>query len=299
MSDQQLSAIFYVNVCEPVIAGVTEKGPCADHPDAIAVSVDYQSCKSWGLLQNEQPWRGINGNAGAGVETTYHGPSDGLCEQGRTATLQLKCDDSENANTYLESVTVASQCGVVFQFRSKTACGTPVSDGDSSLINPGSEDSAGGSARVPSASSSSPSEPSPSSTSAHSTSKRSGGFSIFMTLLLVGTFLYCVIGICLNMHNEGRDGLEAVPHIEFWRALPALLVHAVAVTIDWVKNLLGFSSGGSGYHSFPSSRNTDYTMPRPPASVGSSVVSPVSDDEESVSHANNNPRGPSGEYTVI
>ncbi|GBG33745.1 Hypothetical Protein FCC1311_099682 [Hondaea fermentalgiana] len=307
MAEQQLSAIFYVNICEPVVAGVTEKGPCADHPDAVAVSVNYQTCQPWGLLQNEQPWKGINGNVGAGIETTYAGPSDGLCAQGRVTRIQIKCEETITAPTFLDTVTVGpDHCEVTFLFRSKTGCGTPVGDAGASGSDAGNTGAGGSSPTAPSSSPGHKPASSPTQQgNAHSGSSNdpdTGSMSVFLTLLLVGTFLYCVIGIFLNMRNEGREGLEAVPHIDFWRALPALVVHAAAITFSWVKGLLGFGAEG-GYHSFsPTSARSgnvngaaDYSMPPPPSS-GGAAVSPTSESQVPIT---GQPRGPSGEYTVI
>jgi hypothetical protein len=49
----------------------------------------------------------------------------------------------------------------------------------------------------------------------------SGG-SIFLVILLCGTFAYCAIGMFVNF-QRGRHGSDIIPQREFWIALPGLV----------------------------------------------------------------------------
>jgi len=44
-----------------------------------------------------------------------------------------------------------------------------------------------------------------------------------ITLLIVAVVLYCGVGIYLNGRNEGKHGVEAIPHIKYWEEGPGLV----------------------------------------------------------------------------
>ena len=44
-----------------------------------------------------------------------------------------------------------------------------------------------------------------------------------VTLLLFGGLVYLGVGIYLNGRNEGKHGVEAIPHIRYWEEVPGLV----------------------------------------------------------------------------
>ena len=44
-----------------------------------------------------------------------------------------------------------------------------------------------------------------------------------ITFLLLGAACYFGVGVYLNGRNEGKHGVEAIPHIRYWEEVPSLV----------------------------------------------------------------------------
>ncbi len=75
----------------------------------------------------------------------------------------------------------------------------------------------------------------------------SAGSIILILLLAVCVPLYVIGGCVYNRFASGASGVEAFPHIAFWRALPGLVRDGFVFT--WRK--LTCSSAGGGYTNVP------------------------------------------------
>eukprot|EP00288_Rhodomonas_lens_P017775 CAMPEP_0177713412 /NCGR_PEP_ID=MMETSP0484_2-20121128/12923_1 /TAXON_ID=354590 /ORGANISM="Rhodomonas lens, Strain RHODO" /LENGTH=286 /DNA_ID=CAMNT_0019225295 /DNA_START=270 /DNA_END=1127 /DNA_ORIENTATION=+ len=83
--------------------------------------------------------------------------------------------------------------------------------------------------------------------------------SWFDVLFFLGVGLYLGVGIAFNMNKYQMPlGVEAIPHIEFWRQLPDLVKDGVAFSVDFVLVTLGgesrrpaAASSGRGYDNGP------------------------------------------------
>ena len=64
-------------------------------------------------------------------------------------------------------------------------------------------------------------------------------FNIFVLFVFVA---YCGAGVAYNYHRKGAHGVEALPHLETWKDLPALVKDGVVFSIDTIK-----SKGRPGY----------------------------------------------------
>lgn len=72
---------------------------------------------------------------------------------------------------------------------------------------------------------------------------------IFISLLA----LYFVAGFIVCTKRYGKTGKEAIPNIEFWSALPSLVVAGVLFTFAKIKSLFGSKTGsGAEYETFES-----------------------------------------------
>jgi len=280
-SSNGLSAIFYANVCGTVCNGAECKS-CADEKDAVAVSVDYQACTSWGVLETEDEWKGLDGEASHGIQTQYNSKGDLNCPNGRSAIYQIKCDPS--ASTSLLTDVIRSGCSATFEFTSKLACGEPVDTGSS----PSSSSSSGGGGEGSSSNDGSSTE----------TKSKRGGHSFFLMFFLMGMLIYCSIGICLNV-REGREGVEAIPHAQFWGALPRMALEAASNLFNIVSSAMGNSR--SSYQTFSSSRENGGApnVSIPPPSGVSSASSTSSIASSNAAAGSKQPQGPNGEFTVI
>lgn len=73
----------------------------------------------------------------------------------------------------------------------------------------------------------------------------SGGFDmgwVFVIIVLVGLFLYFVIGIIVLKFAMHKEGVEIVPQHEFWTALPSLVIDGLKYTFCCVP-----CKGGGSY----------------------------------------------------
>ena len=48
--------------------------------------------------------------------------------------------------------------------------------------------------------------------------------------------LYCGLGVYFNVQRNGAKGLEAIPHLEMWKDLPALVWEGTIFAIDTIKS---------------------------------------------------------------
>jgi len=78
-----------------------------------------------------------------------------------------------------------------------------------------------------------------------SSSGLSGGW-IFIIILLVGTFLYVVIGCVYKGKQLGATGMERCPQVDFWRELPGLAKEGCRFTWNKLRGLCGGGSTGTG-----------------------------------------------------
>jgi len=68
--------------------------------------------------------------------------------------------------------------------------------------------------------------------------KNSGGIGggwIFVIIVLVTTFVYCLGGIIFKSKRKGTSGTESIPNIDFWRGLPGLVKDGVKFTFSGCK----------------------------------------------------------------
>lgn len=75
-----------------------------------------------------------------------------------------------------------------------------------------------------------------------------GGGTIFLIILLVVVILYLVGGTVFNIKKRGKQGIDAVPNIEFWRDFPTLVKDGCTFTAAKLKGLKGGNK--SGYSTF-------------------------------------------------
>merc|ERR1711934_22319 len=67
------------------------------------------------------------------------------------------------------------------------------------------------------------------------------GGGIFLILLFVGFIVYLIGGVAFNKFKEEKEGIELIPHVDFWRETPAYFI--AGCQFCWGK----ISGGGSGY----------------------------------------------------
>lgn len=72
----------------------------------------------------------------------------------------------------------------------------------------------------------------------------------FVICLGVTVFLYVSIGVFYNFKKLGVTGIEAFPHVEFWRDVPGLTKDGIAFSITATKScvdrLRGAAKGNAG-----------------------------------------------------
>lgn len=61
------------------------------------------------------------------------------------------------------------------------------------------------------------------------------GWAIVFLIALVFA-AYCGLGIYFNMQRNGAKGLDAIPHLEMWKDLPALVWEGTIFAIDTIKS---------------------------------------------------------------
>ncbi|KAG0301553.1 hypothetical protein BGZ98_008259 [Dissophora globulifera] len=70
------------------------------------------------------------------------------------------------------------------------------------------------------------------------------GFSVFLIVVSVFAGIYLVSGAFYNYKVYGSRGIDLIPHIDFWREFPALVVDVVRHVWD---SVTGRTSSGRGY----------------------------------------------------
>ena len=186
--------IFYANVCGPIPQASQPKA-CSTVPDSgtvIAVSVNLQEgCRSWGHSDTEAKWQLIEGNPKAGVFTSYQSAGSGACEK-RVALFEFRCTEKITTANPLDGVTLTkvqaqalTECTTIYTFISHAACPTVVISGETKYKD---KDGA-------------------------------GFFASFFAFLLLALAAYCMLGVTYNVFRERKQGLEAIPNIEFWNSL--------------------------------------------------------------------------------
>lgn len=76
------------------------------------------------------------------------------------------------------------------------------------------------------------------------TAPPSGGLStgtVLLILFFVALLIYLVGGILINRHN-GAEGVEMIPHLQFWKELPSLIVEGGVFFVQLVTCQGGSSS---------------------------------------------------------
>lgn len=77
-----------------------------------------------------------------------------------------------------------------------------------------------------------------------------GGVSWLKLLIFIG-IIYLIGGCIYNQLNFGKKGVDAIPHLDFWRALPTIIVEGCKYVIGKIKTLTSkyspesTTSGGS------------------------------------------------------
>jgi len=71
-----------------------------------------------------------------------------------------------------------------------------------------------------------------------------GGGTIFLIVLLVLVILYCALGFAYNFKKLGKQGLDAVPNIEFWKEFPSYVKDGCTFTMNKIKGLRKGKNGG-------------------------------------------------------
>eukprot|EP00808_Paulinella_micropora_P028555 g52695.t1 len=120
----------------------------------------------------------------------------------RKATIRLQCVPGASAPTIPLMVQEASVCNYQTVIPSKYGCPAPVGGW------PKDAEYGGGGL--------------------------SGG-SVLLILFIPGAFLYLAIGILYKRKTQGTTGVESIPNIEFWRALPQLVKDGVQFTMSGCK----------------------------------------------------------------
>jgi len=132
----------------------------------------------------------------------------------RTSTVNVICDSSTEAN--LVSATEASGCDLIFNLRSRHACPGSGSSGGSSGGSSSSGGRGGG--------------------GGGSSGPLSGG-SIILIIVSVGIVVYLIAGVFYKVKFVGAEGVERVPNVEFWTALPGLVKDGFAFTYHKIYGL--------------------------------------------------------------
>jgi len=74
----------------------------------------------------------------------------------------------------------------------------------------------------------------------------SGGFDygwIFVVIVCGGAVMYLIVGVILNRFMYGAEGIQMIPHSEFWASAPGLMKDGVMYIVHKVR-------GTSGYNAF-------------------------------------------------
>jgi hypothetical protein len=64
-----------------------------------------------------------------------------------------------------------------------------------------------------------------------------------VTLIFVGAVAYIGVGVYLNNKNEGKHGVEAIPHVRYWEQLPVLVRDGLAFSYTRGRSVFERSKG--------------------------------------------------------
>ncbi len=228
------ASLLYLSPCFPLanfpaLDGV--EGTCGAGALNVA-SVDVGGCKRWGELPAAgAAWSALGGDAGAGLSAMFvakgakESKDKGGCPGGRSALLNLRCSAGPAAGEAI-SATVHG-CALELNWTSSLGCpvsgsAADISAGPSGAGAPG----AGAAAAIPAPA------PAPDSSSG-------GAPSWLVWACLLAFLAYCVLGVAQNTRNEGRRGLDAIPHRDLWFALPGAVSALCQRALDGMRGLLG------------------------------------------------------------
>lgn len=233
------SSLFYLSPCFPlanfpVLDGV--EGMCGGGALNVA-SINLGGCKRWGELPAAgATWSALGGDANAGLSAKFvakdakESKDKGGCPGGRSALLNLRC--AAGAATAEPISATIDGCALELNWTSPLGCPVSTSLTDSSTGSSG-ESVAG------------PTAPAPAPPSS------SGGLAAWLLWAVLLAFLaYCVLGVAQNIRNEGRRGLDAIPHRDLWFALPGAVSALCHRAVDVVRGFVGEPvAAGSSYRS--------------------------------------------------
>jgi len=60
----------------------------------------------------------------------------------------------------------------------------------------------------------------------------------FIPLTIIGTILYIVIGLIVSKFVQKKKGLEIIPNLHFWKALPFLIKDGALVVFHFIKSII-------------------------------------------------------------
>ena len=237
------ASLLYLSPCFPLanfpaLDGV--EGTCGAGALNVA-SVNLGGCKRWGELPAAgAAWSALGGDAGAGLSAKFvakdakESKDKGGCPGGRSALLNLRCSAGAAAGEAI-SATVEG-CALELNWTSSLGC--PVSRS--------AEDSSAGAAGA-----GAPGAGATAATPAPDSDSSSGGTPSWLVWACLLAFLaYCVLGVAQNTRNEGRRGLDAIPHRDLWFALPGAVSALCQRALDGMRGLLGEpGAASSGWRS--------------------------------------------------
>mmetsp|Transcript_6609 Transcript_6609/g.12203 ORF Transcript_6609/g.12203 Transcript_6609/m.12203 type:complete len:322 (+) Transcript_6609:284-1249(+) len=240
--DNSEAALLYLSLCEPLSSLSSIDSTCQGRSPGLTnvISINIGGCKEWGRLPGAG-WKPLEGDTSIGLSAEFnHFPGSGQCVAKRSALVNLKCGEVSSIHADLQLA-----CQLVINITDPVGC--PVGDAPEEVLGENNPAGAGGDLTI----------------GAPVLGKEAieglGPVSVLLILFLVVVSVYCIAGIIQNVRTEGRSGLDAIPHREFWFALPSLLVHLVVEIFEKVAGLVGaaFNSSSSSYQSFGSTMNAD------------------------------------------
>jgi len=173
-----------INSCRPISS--------ADGATCQSTSLACQKTKSTGLSYKNMANTITTSTYNAGTQTLAvqytGGDSCPTYNNNRRITINFVCSISSAPPTYVGE----SQCLYTFNWISPSGCG---------LSDPPADDEPG---------------------EGGSSGSLSGG-DVFLIIFFIGGFLYVAIGVAYNYKFKGQTGVEMIPNLQFWKALPGLI----------------------------------------------------------------------------
>jgi hypothetical protein len=83
-------------------------------------------------------------------------------------------------------------------------------------------------------------------------------FGMLFWLIIIG-IVYLGVGIAYNMHKFGSSGIDAIPHLEFWKNVPEIVTTGARKSYDAVLDATDKIKGNLSGVSAPKPSNTQYT----------------------------------------